>query len=229
MSTTSFSNSQKATIWALVVISLLLLFVLSIYFWRKYKQNKRQTIGLKFEEQVDNLIKDLTKNSSFTHVSGGVYSYNSIMYEIDGLLVSDSLIVVLEYKAFNGTMSGDGASELIELSSKNNRKMKFKNPILQNEKHIQHIWNTIGQKVPAASLIVFPDNLKFKIHNLEEHVILSNLSNLKTNLAMLEHTVQKLAPVTTKSTILYALKMTKTKTSAENAKFNQIINKEKNV
>lgn len=220
-------SSKVSAIVAIVLISLILISLISLWVWFKIKNTKTKTKGFKFEHKVSELIEDYAKSTSFTYVHGGIYSYDSKMYEIDGLLVSDSLIVVLEYKAFSGYMSGDGASEYIFLSSKKGKKVRFKNPILQNEKHIKHLWNTIGKKVPIASFIIFPDDLKFNISNLDSHVLLSNLNDIKTNLSTLETSAKSLVPQINKQDFLTTLKAMKIRSKKEQQKFNQIIQKDK--
>ncbi|UUD35914.1 NERD domain-containing protein [Mycoplasmopsis citelli] len=226
---TPTNESFLPTIISIVVILALLAIIFPIVLVNIRKQNKKKSIGFKFEEEANYLVKAFAGPTFFTHIGGAIYSYDSKMYEVDGLLVSDSLIVVIEYKAFNGTISGDGAGEYVYLTSNNKRKAKFKNPILQNEKHIQHLWNTIGKKIPVGSLIIFPDNVKFNISNLDNHVILSHLSDVPANILMLHQASASLPPVTNSDHILNALKMMKIKTRQENKEFQKMINKEKNV
>ncbi|WP_025755308.1 nuclease-related domain-containing protein [Mycoplasmopsis cricetuli] len=219
------SNSVTLTIVSIVLISLFIVVTIVFFTYKKIINKTKQTEGFQFEKNVNTKLKSELVNTSFDHLEGGIYSYNSKMYEVDGILISHSIIVVLEYKSFHGTITGDGANEYVFVSFKKRKKMKFKNPILQNEKHLHNIWKSLGKKVPIASLIVFPDDLKINFKNVESHVILTNLKKLKEKIQILEQASQSQIPEFNKNEVINLLKILKISTIKEQRKFNELINK----
>lgn len=223
----TLSNSNTYVIISVVLI--ILIFIVALLSWffayKKKKKSQSQPEGLRFENEVSDYLEEILKKTDFDFIRSTLFSYDSKMYEVDGILISNSLIVVVESKAFHGTLQGDSAQEYLTLSSLNNKKTSFKNPILQNEKHILHIWKTLGKKIPIASLVVFPDDLNIQISNLDSHVILTNVNKLEKEISMLHEFSRQQLPQFRKESIISLLRALSAKSKSEKKKFEKIINR----
>ncbi|EIE40208.1 hypothetical protein MCANUFG4_01766 [Mycoplasmopsis canis UFG4] len=163
-------------LFTLILVSLIVWYILWKYIYG-YKDKKK---GFMFEDAANERIKKVLKNTNFRYIEGGVYKFENHIYEVDSILVSPSFLVVVEYKNFNGNISGDAGSKKFFLSlKKKNKKIPVNNPILQNEYHIKNVIKSLNKNVPYASLIVLPDEAIIQISNIPEHVIICKLNELE--------------------------------------------------
>lgn len=87
--------------------------------------------------------------------------------EIDLVLIHETGIYVFEIKHYKGTIYGDDTGNIWTQYFRTVKNNTFKNPILQNNYHIDALKN-IFNEVPLKSIIVFTNddcNLKVIIHN----------------------------------------------------------------
>ena len=85
--------------------------------------------------------------------------------QIDLVVATRTGIIVFEVKEYNGWIFGNSyRKQWIQILAYGNVKHRFYNPIMQNEKHIQHLRKKLPQfeKVPFYSVIVFYGNCEFK-------------------------------------------------------------------
>ncbi|QGZ97362.1 hypothetical protein GE118_00910 [Mycoplasma sp. NEAQ87857] len=218
--------TNDITIIMLVVYSLILVILIALAIWRFFFKIKNdKSVGFLFEKFVQEIIEKEIKNKNIIYIPGGVCSFKSKMFEFDGLLVTQSMIAVLEYKAYDGTISGESQNEFLTLSSGKHKKIKVKNPILQNEKHIQHIYDVIGEEIPTASIIVFADTTIIDIKNSETHVRLTNIKDIRNEINLIINESQKFLPVVNIQKIEDIFSVIKIKNKKEMKKFKKIIGK----
>ncbi|WP_036452047.1 nuclease-related domain-containing protein [Mycoplasma buteonis] len=177
------NNHIIITVIMICIFLLLICSWIVLYFLSKINKNKALKSGFEFENQVNLELKRITKNKKITWFGGDIYKYDNKYFEIDGFLIFQNLVVVVEVKSYHGILSGFGNSQSVMLSSQTKNGIKnveFKNPVIQNERHMNHIAKIIGSTVPIASLIVFPDDLKNNLTNVPNHVVLANMQDLES-------------------------------------------------
>ncbi|QNM93388.1 NERD domain-containing protein [Mycoplasma sp. Pen4] len=218
------TNHQTNTIITITVISIIWAVILFVYIYHKViNVNTKNKIGFKFENYLNNQINELVKKTEFSFVKGGVYRINNKMYELDSMLISNSLVVVIEYKYYLGKLEGDAASDELLLSSNKRKRKTIFNPIVQNEKHLNHVLKIIGKNVPIASVIVFPNELSIKIENKPDHVLLVLENKVSKCIEMLNEQAKALPQSIKKSDIVNAFDIYKIATSKEKIQFKKNI------
>nr|WP_318033576.1 nuclease-related domain-containing protein [Mycoplasmopsis cynos] len=179
-----------------------------------------------FENIVNEKLKRLIKGTPFKFIDGGVYSYNNKQYEIDSALISSSLLVVLEYKAINGILSGNADQKELNISKQNktSKKLyKIKNPIFQNEYHIENIKRSLRKDIMLASLIIVPDDATIKISNIPHHVNICTISELENLISQLSLMSKKLPDLVNVKDVVNLFETFKISTIAEKFRFRQKI------
>lgn len=174
------------TIILIVIFSLGFIISFSLFILHKYVHNlKAQKKGFMFEDSINNKLKTLLKETDFNFISGGAYKLDKTLYEVDAIFFNKSMLVCAEYKYFQGVLSGDSYGNELNLSNGKNKKLKVKNPITQNESHVKNIFKTTNKKLPYASLIIFPDDLKLEISNIPAHVIICKVNEIESKVNQL--------------------------------------------
>ncbi|UUD34897.1 NERD domain-containing protein [Mycoplasmopsis caviae] len=154
----------------LVIIAL----VLSFLIIKHIKSKKNNSIGFRFEAKVRNKLLTIAKDKNYKYLNGGLFKYGqSQMFELDGILISNKAVFIIEVKYFVGQLSGDASAVELELKTKGNKILKFKNPLIQNFKHIQHFYKMCGFNFPVFSLVILPTGSSFNINNLESWALVT--------------------------------------------------------
>ena len=122
-------------------------------------QNEIERIGKLGENHVAKYLSDLA-------VSSNGYLFNDFCFEdeegysseIDHILITRGGIFVIETKTNKGIIVGSIDDEYWKCIKKNYQEDKsFKNPIIQNQKHINHLKKMFGKNSPKMmSVIIFP-------------------------------------------------------------------------
>lgn len=86
--------------------------------------------------------------------------------EIDVLLISRKGIFVFESKNYSGWIFGDDKSKIwtqtLPQGKGKSKKIKFFNPVFQNNVHIKYLKSIIDKDVPIYSMITFSDRCTLK-------------------------------------------------------------------
>lgn len=102
--------------------------------------------------------------------------------EIDLLLIHETGFYVFEIKHYKGTIYGDSTGEIWTQYFRTAKNNTFRNPILQNEYHINAL-KKIFPDTPINSVIVFTNSeCTIKVKNLNPNIDVSTLNNLDRNL-----------------------------------------------
>jgi len=122
--------------------------------------------------------------------SGGKFLFNVYIpksngetTEIDVLLICSKGVFVFESKNYSGWIFGTDTQKNWYQTLSNGkgkiRKELFYNPIMQNQSHIKHLKNYIGQQIPMHSIIVFSDRCKLKNIQIKSNdVVVINRYNI---------------------------------------------------
>ena len=167
--------------------SLVILVIAGIlaYFWYKNRTLKRLTkkLGQSAETIINGDIATWAKHTRNKFIKANLYAYNSNMvFEVDGILITNKGIIVVEIKSIKGEIHGDAASPQW-IKQMGQKQHPTGNPIIQNDKHINHIMNMTQVKVPIVSLIVYSNRAEsIKITNTPAHVVLIRHSELFNSL-----------------------------------------------
>ncbi|PAK21271.1 hypothetical protein CJJ23_02900 [Mycoplasmopsis agassizii] len=161
--------------------SLLVIFIIIFAFWlsARLRKSKTKKIGYAFEKRVEKLITTWVGDKNKLFHPASIYSYDDDKYfEVDGILITARAILVLELKSINGKITGK-ADEPIWTKQIGNKIHDIKNPIIQNDKHIEHILKMLNVKLPMLSVIVFDSKAEdVKIIDQPSHVVVTNEKNL---------------------------------------------------
>ena len=155
-------------------VSLVFLFFL---FKRMYIDFSKKRLIRKIGKTTEKLVnKDLAQYAMHTKnkfSKGAIFNYgDNKVFEVDSILVTTEAIFVVEIKSVKGNVVGD-ANEANLWKEKGVNRYSITNPIKQNDKHIMHIKNILGVRVPIVSLIVFGDTTDFiKVDNVPQHVLM---------------------------------------------------------
>lgn len=149
---------------------------------KKYKYNKyyQSTYFLTTHIDYNNMLNDPGRNGEYSifqslqsheNIEGRflfncyLYKYNNKTTEIDVILINHYGIFVFESKNYKGWIFGSEDDTYWTQSLKagrSSRKVKFYNPILQNELHVKTLKNIVGNKIPIYSIIVFSNRCELK-------------------------------------------------------------------
>ncbi|WP_426461133.1 nuclease-related domain-containing protein [Mycoplasma hafezii] len=160
-------------IFLLLILSWVILFFLHR---NKLRGKENQKQGFKFEDDVAKKIKQHIKGKKVKFLPGNIYKYDGKLFEVDGILVFENLVAVIECKSYFGELQGDASAtelQLVSYTKKGTITKDFKNPVLQNEKHLNHLEKIIGRSMPLASMIVCPTGLIINVKHLPKHVIIT--------------------------------------------------------
>ncbi|MBZ4203637.1 nuclease-related domain-containing protein [Mycoplasma tauri] len=211
---------------AIVFTTILLFFALFFYFWFYFKNKKRNTIGLKFEDQTKNQLITFAKNNNYKFLNGGLFKYSSNhFFEMDAILVGDKAVFIVEIKYLNGHIYGESFSD--NLTLKNNRKeIKIKNPLIQNFRHIQHFYKMCNFNVPVFSLLIFPNETTYDISHQDSWSIITNVDKIDNILKEVDNDMADEANMSFEETkaVIDIVNLSRTKSIKDMKKFEKIIN-----
>lgn len=153
---------------------LIIVLVLTFLIIKLIKSKRNNSIGFRFEAKIRNKLLTIAKDKNYKYLNGGLFKYGqSQIFELDGILISNKAVFIIEVKYYVGHLSGEATNAELELRSKSNKVLKFKNPLIQNFKHIQHFYKMCGFNFPVFSLVILPSNTTFDIANLESWALVT--------------------------------------------------------
>ena len=164
-----------------VVVLLTFFIITNIKF--NIKKNNTQSTSLLTETAINNDIENWSKNNQSYFIPATLYKYDkNKVFEVDSILITFKAIIVIEIKSINGKVSGAPSSHKWTKTLKHNS-YPITNPITQNDMHIKHITNFVGNSYPIVSLIIFSNIVKeINISNIPNHVVITRHDNLMQNL-----------------------------------------------
>lgn len=159
---------------ALGSIVIVIFLVLSIvYFARINKHNNKiRNIGRAAEIKINDDIKVWAKHTGNLFIPNTIFSYGqNKIFEVDSVLITSKALIVIEIKSIKGDIDGDASS--LEWNKRLGTEVfKIGNPIIQNEKHIDHIVRMTAVKVPTISLIIFSNRANsLRVENIPSHAL----------------------------------------------------------
>lgn len=177
-----------------VVISLVLMSAIFgwwFFLWIKKnsKENELAKKGKLTEKTVNEKLALWANinNSLFVEATMFKYDKNKI-FEVDGILLTSRALICVEIKNINAEkIYGNGnEKEWVKVMGQN--KHMIKSPILQNDRHIEHIIKMTNIKMPIISLIIF-DAISCKeldIENVPNHVLVRKSNEIDETLKSIE-------------------------------------------
>ncbi len=170
-----------------VSLFLMLLFfflLLFLYLKRnKTKESYTDKLGKDAENQVNNLVQDWANKNNAHYIPSSMFKYDkNKIFEVDGILITARALIVIEVKNINGIIEGKGL-EKTWFKLMGSKRHEINNPIIQNDKHIEHILAISKLKVPMLSLIVFGTRTEeLRCSEIPAHVLVIKMEDIDTSL-----------------------------------------------
>lgn len=170
-------NIEKSMLFGIIfgtiAMALVIACILALVIVTSLKKRKSDTIGFRFEAKIKNKMIIVAKNFGYKYLNGGLFKYaGNQQFELDGVLISDKAVFIIETKYYQGHLSGSANDSQLSLSNKN-KEVKFSNPLMQNFKHIQHVYKMSKMNFPIFSLIILPTGTTVDIQDLESWAIVT--------------------------------------------------------
>lgn len=173
-----------------VVLSSILMFTIAflvLFFWLKKRSKKNEiTKKGKMTEQAINEKLSLWANiNDSLYIPSSMFKYGkNKIFEVDGILLTTRALICIEVKNINASKIYGHGNEKEWVKEIGQNKHMIKSPIMQNDRHIEHIVSMTGIKMPIVSLIIF-DSLSCKnleITNAPNHVLVIRSNQLDSTL-----------------------------------------------
>ncbi|UVD81956.1 NERD domain-containing protein [Mycoplasma iguanae] len=163
----------------LVFLFLLTTFIyLNVHFGSQ--KSEIYKIGKLAEVEISQKLEKWAQVNNSIWIDGSLYKINkNILFEIDGILITSRAVIVVEMKSMSGTLLGIGNQPKL-IKKIHDKEFEINNPIIQNEKHIDHILNVINKRgIPILSMIIYADRIKaLRVSHVPEHVLLIKESEI---------------------------------------------------
>jgi len=168
---------------------------LSVLYIRYKRSNYKAASGNSFASIVFNkgykgeflIFKVLEKLPGYKKILANLYvpKTDGATTEIDLVLVNSAGIYVIESKNLNGFLSGHEKEVMWTQNFDHRKKLKFYNPIMQNQGHINALEGILGKgKQKLCSCIVFGSQSCFKrVFVKSSDIIMVNRKRLSNRLA----------------------------------------------
>lgn len=209
------SNDSLFIIGISISSAFMLVFLCLWMFWviKKRKNNSYiKKLGKQTEENVTKKLQFWAHKNNVEYFPPSIFKYEkNKIFEVDGILLTPRAIIVVEVKNIKGDINGQG-NEKIWYKTVNNNVFEIKSPILQNDKHIEHIIKMTKIKVPIISLIVFDESSinKLNIENVPSHVLITKTNELDSSLDLINKNLLPKINSNELNNILYLLEKFKT-------------------
>lgn len=172
------------SISTLIILSI---FGLWIYYW--IKKNKKDNELVKKGKMTEKLVNEKLSlwaniNDSL-HIPSTMFKYDkNKIFEVDSILLTTRALICIEVKNINANKIYGAGNEKEWVKVVGPNKFMIKSPIMQNDKHIDHIVKMTNIKMPIVSLIIF-DSLSCKeleIKDIPSHVLVIRSNELDSTL-----------------------------------------------
>ncbi|MGL6125430.1 MAG: nuclease-related domain-containing protein [Metamycoplasmataceae bacterium] len=182
-------NSEEILYLVGISISLfLMLLILAIFLFiflkrKKTKESYTDKLGKDAEQKVNNIIQNWADRNNAHYIPSSMFKYDkNKIFEVDGILITARALVVVEVKNINGIIEGKGL-EKTWFKLMGSKRHEINNPIMQNEKHIEHILAITKLKVPMLSLIIFDTRTEeLRCTEIPSHVLVIKVEDVENSL-----------------------------------------------
>lgn len=182
-------NSEEIKYLIGISISLfimILIFILVLFIFLKRKKTKgsyTDKLGKDAEVKINNIIQNWAERNNAHFIPSSMFKYNkNKIFEVDGILITARALIIVEVKNINGIIEGKGL-EKTWFKIMGTKRHPINNPIIQNDKHIEHIIAITKLKVPMLSLIVFDSRTEeLRCDGIPSHVLVIKVEDLETSL-----------------------------------------------
>lgn len=177
------------TVGAIIIVLCFIIYCIWYFKNQKYKSLIRR-IGQKAEEQINDDLKVWARHTRNHFIPASLYKYNeNKFFEVDGILITDRALIVVEIKSIRGGVTGD-CQATNWVKKVNQEQFKILNPVLQNERHIDHIVRMTGIKVPTLSLIIFANRANYiSVSNTPNHVLVTRHADMFDTLEQIQQSL----------------------------------------
>lgn len=175
-----------------LLLFLIMIILIIVFLYRQNSKDKIiKKIGEVAEKRINHSLKAWAKQTNNIFINTSLYKHgDNKIFEIDSILITSRAIIVVEIKSMTGIIKGDGEEKSwTKILGKNT--FDFGNPILQNNRHIEHLIRIIKKKFPIVSFVIFSNKAeKLEITNIPEHVILAQHKDLYKKLDLIQTSLQ---------------------------------------
>ena len=160
--------------------SIIIAAAIGFFFYTYYKKRSLKKLikelGQKAEDKINRDLKIWAKHTKNKFIDASLYSYNqNKVFEVDSILITSQAVIVVEIKSINGGIKGS-AEDVQWQKVLGEKRHSISNPVIQNQKHIDHILKMLKTKLPVISLIIFSNKAKF-----------IDVTGTKTHVAITKH------------------------------------------
>ncbi|MCU4117180.1 NERD domain-containing protein [Mycoplasma zalophi] len=216
---------MEKTIKTGLIISMILLLLILITIIAKmivYKINvkNKKGRGKKFEEEFSLDIAKWAQENNYFYIKPALYKNGNKLFEIDGIIVTEKGIFVIETKSITGNIEGDYNTKTWYKIFKNT-KYEIQNVIFQNVKHMKHIEEIFNNsEINLYSILVFEDfNKTIKITNNPEWNLITKDTVFSTDLSKFMQNTESTLNQHTINTVYNTLLSLKTNSTKDKIKF----------
>ncbi len=202
-------------ITGMVFGTIIMAVIVAICAFFAYKNNsiKRLTkkLGQKAEIAINSDILIWARHTKNKFLKASLYKYDqNKVFEVDGILITKKALVVVEIKSIKGDISGN-AKEAFWIKQIGEKKHHTSNPIIQNDKHIEHIMKMLRITIPVVSLIVYSNRAgSIKIEKQPGHVIITRHAELFNKLDEIDQSLEPRMTYAQVSSLAKSIKVYKT-------------------
>lgn len=163
-----------------VVLHIVILFILTLWIlvsiYKKKINKQKEQAGIRAEENAMIYLKNFAQENNFTLLNG-IFSLidskgKDVQFESDGVLITNSSIVVFEVKSNRPVIKSKSIDTFQVYKVNEKRKLiDFPSPVLQNAKHIEHFRNIIDSEIPIYSVIFFINATDVQVNYNESNLL----------------------------------------------------------
>ncbi len=186
---------------SLIFITSALIAWIVIWIKKNLNNNKLAKKGKITEQAVNDKLSLWANVNNSLYIPSSMFKYDeNKIFEIDGILLTTRALICVEVKNINATKIHGVGNEKEWVKELGQNKHMIKSPILQNDKHIDHIIKMTNIKMPIISLIIFDSSSckELEIENIPSHVLVIRSNEIDTTL---ESIISALIPKISKGEI----------------------------
>ncbi|MCK5867192.1 MAG: NERD domain-containing protein, partial [Mycoplasmataceae bacterium] len=131
------------------------------------------------------------KQTKNIFIPASIFKYGSNkVFEVDSIIVTTETIIVVEIKSINGGIEG-GCSDEKWIKVLGNVRHEITNPVIQNQKHIEHIIKMMKTKMPIISLVVYSNRADYlSVRDIPLHAVVIKHSKLFDTLDQISSSIE---------------------------------------
>ncbi len=182
----------------ITISSILMVVIFGLWLFFKIRKNNQNNElakkGKITEQQINEKLSLWANINNSLYIPSSMFKYHgNKIFEIDGILLTTRALICVEVKNINAEKIYGSGNEKEWVKQLGQNKHMIKSPILQNDKHIEHIVNMTNIKMPIVSLIIFDANSckELDIQDVPSHAVVIRSNDLD---ATLEGIVSALIP-----------------------------------